>query len=211
MPRCIVSSYYPPARLYDVSNCRQPPLPIARSWLHFTSLDKSAPLLSPPAPVAPGNWVATAAFPPRFPLLVLLFIYIRPPQSKKQLILGIMPAEPKHAELRQKMQALKNLYISRHYTQCAKFGERLLADVDSTVSETFIFLPYLAAATPRRGLIKHQLTADRPIPCTVHTSISTLRCPTTFWPGKPRSRTATASSLLPKSITVLPLPCSRRK
>jgi hypothetical protein len=32
------------------------------------------------------------------------------------------------------MQALKDLYLNRHYTQCAKFGERLLGEVDTDVS-----------------------------------------------------------------------------
>ncbi|EAT88417.2 hypothetical protein SNOG_04657 [Parastagonospora nodorum SN15] len=32
-------------------------------------------------------------------------------------------------ELRQKMQVVKNAYVSRHYSQCAKYGERLLAEV----------------------------------------------------------------------------------
>jgi hypothetical protein len=33
------------------------------------------------------------------------------------------------------MQVVKNAYVSRHYTQCAKFGERLLAEVQGEVSK----------------------------------------------------------------------------
>jgi hypothetical protein len=40
-------------------------------------------------------------------------------------------------EMRQKMQVVKNAYISRHYTQCAKYGERLLVEVQGEVSATF--------------------------------------------------------------------------
>ncbi|KAH7076421.1 hypothetical protein BKA63DRAFT_532596 [Paraphoma chrysanthemicola] len=36
-------------------------------------------------------------------------------------------------ELRQKMQVIKDLYMSRHYTQCAKYGERLLAEVKAEI------------------------------------------------------------------------------
>jgi hypothetical protein len=39
-------------------------------------------------------------------------------------------------EMRQKMQVVKNAYIGRHYTQCAKLGERLLAEVQGEVSHT---------------------------------------------------------------------------
>lgn len=38
-------------------------------------------------------------------------------------------------EMRQKMQVVKNAYVSRHYTQCAKYGERLLAEVQGEVSD----------------------------------------------------------------------------
>jgi hypothetical protein len=31
------------------------------------------------------------------------------------------------------MQALKDLYAGRHYTQCANYGERLLGEVDNKV------------------------------------------------------------------------------
>lgn len=39
-------------------------------------------------------------------------------------------------EMRQKMQFVKTSYMSRHYTQCAKYGERLLAEVQGEVSIT---------------------------------------------------------------------------
>jgi hypothetical protein len=41
-------------------------------------------------------------------------------------------------EMRQKMQVVKNAYVSRHYTQCAKYGERLLVEVQGEVSTMFI-------------------------------------------------------------------------
>ncbi|OAL07318.1 hypothetical protein IQ06DRAFT_198010, partial [Phaeosphaeriaceae sp. SRC1lsM3a] len=44
-------------------------------------------------------------------------------------------------EMRQKMQVVKNAYISRHYTQCAKYGERLLAEVQGEIHP--IHLAYL--------------------------------------------------------------------
>ncbi|KAF2025225.1 hypothetical protein EK21DRAFT_76931 [Setomelanomma holmii] len=40
-----------------------------------------------------------------------------------------MLIEARWDEWRQKMQAVKEMYMSRHYTQCIKFGERLLAEV----------------------------------------------------------------------------------
>lgn len=47
--------------------------------------------------------------------------------------LSNMLAKARHDEIKEKMQALKDLYTSRHYTQCAKFGERLLSEVDIKV------------------------------------------------------------------------------
>jgi hypothetical protein len=41
-------------------------------------------------------------------------------------------------EMRQKMQVVKNAYVSRHYAQCAKYGERLLAEVQGEVSHLYI-------------------------------------------------------------------------
>lgn len=35
--------------------------------------------------------------------------------------------------LKEKMRALKNLYVSRHYTQCANYGERLLREIDDRI------------------------------------------------------------------------------
>jgi hypothetical protein len=37
-------------------------------------------------------------------------------------------------EMRQKLQVVKSAYVSRHYAQCAKYGERLLAEVQGEVS-----------------------------------------------------------------------------
>jgi hypothetical protein len=36
-------------------------------------------------------------------------------------------------EMREKMQVIKDAYVSRHYIQCAKYGERLLAEVKGEV------------------------------------------------------------------------------
>jgi signal transduction protein with GAF and PtsI domain len=36
-------------------------------------------------------------------------------------------------EMREKMQVIKDAYVRRHYTQCAKYGERLLAEVKGEV------------------------------------------------------------------------------
>ncbi|KAH7408343.1 hypothetical protein DE146DRAFT_371406 [Phaeosphaeria sp. MPI-PUGE-AT-0046c] len=44
-------------------------------------------------------------------------------------------------EMRQKMQVVKDAYISRHYSQCAKYGERLLAQVQGEIHP--IHLAYL--------------------------------------------------------------------
>ncbi|KAF3046478.1 hypothetical protein E8E12_010011 [Didymella heteroderae] len=37
--------------------------------------------------------------------------------------------EARYRELKEKMAALKSLYASRHYSQCAKFGELLLSEI----------------------------------------------------------------------------------
>jgi hypothetical protein len=37
-------------------------------------------------------------------------------------------------EMREKMQFVKNAYVSRHYTQCANYGKTLLAEVKGEVS-----------------------------------------------------------------------------
>jgi hypothetical protein len=47
--------------------------------------------------------------------------------------LSKMFAQATHDELKEKMQVLKELYTSRHYTQCAKFGERLLNETNDEV------------------------------------------------------------------------------
>jgi hypothetical protein len=44
-----------------------------------------------------------------------------------------MLAQATHDTLKEKMQVLKDLYSSRHYTQCAKFGERLLDEANDEV------------------------------------------------------------------------------
>jgi len=41
--------------------------------------------------------------------------------------------ESTYRELKEKMAALKSLYASRHYSQCAKFGELLLNEIHDQV------------------------------------------------------------------------------
>lgn len=41
--------------------------------------------------------------------------------------------EARYRELKEKMAALKSLYASRHYSQCAKFGELLLSEIHDQV------------------------------------------------------------------------------
>ncbi|EUC32381.1 hypothetical protein COCCADRAFT_98869 [Bipolaris zeicola 26-R-13] len=52
-----------------------------------------------------------------------------------------MVGQTKNCEMKQKMQVLKDLYLSRHYTRCAKSGERLLGEVDSSMHP--VHLAYL--------------------------------------------------------------------
>lgn len=39
--------------------------------------------------------------------------------------------------LRAKMQSIKALYHTRHYTQCAKYAERVLAEMEDKVCDVF--------------------------------------------------------------------------
>jgi hypothetical protein len=45
-----------------------------------------------------------------------------------------MSTQTQSDDMREKMQMIKTAYGSRHYTQCAKHGERMLADVKGDVS-----------------------------------------------------------------------------
>jgi len=45
-----------------------------------------------------------------------------------------MLAQAQWDDMTAKMQKIKNTYTIRHYTQCAREGERLLAHVQSDVS-----------------------------------------------------------------------------
>ena len=71
--------------------------------------------------------------------------------------------------LKAKMQALKDLYASRHYTQCASFGERLLGDINdkvcksNTTPRTFQALKVAKASAIHK---KQELTNNRSIPFT---------------------------------------------
>jgi hypothetical protein len=68
--------------------------------------------------------------------------------------------------LKAKMQALKDLYASRHYTQCATFGERLLGEINDEVCKsnstprTFHDLKVAKASVTRE---KQVLTNNRSI------------------------------------------------
>jgi hypothetical protein len=49
--------------------------------------------------------------------------------------LSKMLAQATYDEMKEKLQVLNDLYTSRHYTQCAKFGERLLDETNDKVCE----------------------------------------------------------------------------
>jgi len=69
--------------------------------------------------------------------------------------------------LKAKMQALKDLYASRHYTQCASFGERLLGDINDKVcksNSTPRTLRDLKVAKAGATREKQVLTNNRSIP-----------------------------------------------
>jgi hypothetical protein len=71
--------------------------------------------------------------------------------------------------LKEKMRALKNLYVSRHYTQCANYGERLLREIDDRVRDSihdaadFISFEIVAAGAKHKT---QGLTNNRSIPST---------------------------------------------
>ncbi|KAF1840419.1 uncharacterized protein K460DRAFT_323047 [Cucurbitaria berberidis CBS 394.84] len=44
-----------------------------------------------------------------------------------------MIIEARYNEMKEKMQVIKDLYLSRHYTQCAMFSERLLSEVHDEI------------------------------------------------------------------------------
>lgn len=45
-----------------------------------------------------------------------------------------MIIEAQYNEMREKLQFIRDLYRSGHYSQCAKFSERLLGEAHSGVS-----------------------------------------------------------------------------
>lgn len=47
-----------------------------------------------------------------------------------------MITEARYNEMKEKMQVIKDLYRSRHYTQCTQFSERLLREAHVEVSAT---------------------------------------------------------------------------
>lgn len=90
-----------------------------------------------------------------------------------------MAGQARNCEMKHRMQALKDLYLSRHYTRCAKSGERLLGEVDSSVSK------HTHCAFP----LDHNnkvLTIDRCIRFTWHILTFTLRYHTILWRGRPQ-------------------------
>lgn len=95
---------------------------------------------------------------------------------KKNTYSRKMVGQTKNREMKQKMQALKDLYFSRHYTRCARSGERLLGEVDSSVSK------HTHCAFP----LDHNkwLTIDRCIRFTWHILTFTPRYHTTLWRGR---------------------------
>jgi hypothetical protein len=65
--------------------------------------------------------------------------------------------------LKEKMRALKNLYVSRHYTQCANYGERLLREIDDRVRDSVISFEIVAAGAKHKT---QELMNNRSIPFT---------------------------------------------
>lgn len=57
--------------------------------------------------------------------------------------------ELRYRALKEKMAALKSLYASRHYSQCAKFGELLLSEIHDQVSTAINNGQVYSHMTPR--------------------------------------------------------------
>jgi hypothetical protein len=57
--------------------------------------------------------------------------------------LSSMFAQARYDERKENMLSVKNLYVSRHYTQCAKLGERLLSEADNEVRRKVIFVYHM--------------------------------------------------------------------
>lgn len=60
--------------------------------------------------------------------------------------------EGRYRELREKMAALKSLYASHHYQQCAKFGELLLSEIHDqvgTIKTIPLYTCVLSSKDPR--------------------------------------------------------------
>lgn len=159
---------------------RQPP----RSRLHLLISCASFHLLFLSLPPLLGLIPATApplttTFPtPTWSLLLQPTTDKKIPKYKKTY-LRKMVGQTKNCEMKQKMQVLKDLYLSRHYTRCAKSGERLLGEVDSSVSK------HTRCAFP----IDHNkkgLTIGRCTRFTWHILTFTLRYHTTLWRGRPQ-------------------------
>ncbi|EUC50926.1 hypothetical protein COCMIDRAFT_21641 [Bipolaris oryzae ATCC 44560] len=78
-----------------------------------------------------------------------------------------MVRQANNFQMKQKMQALKDMYLSRHYTRCAKSGERLLGEVDSSMHPVHLaYLNFYTALShdtlAREAIIKnrhHELVA----------------------------------------------------
>ena len=64
-------------------------------------------------------------------------------------------------QAKEKMQVVKDLYHSRHYAQCAKLGERLIAEAQPEVSTTENFLLFLCPSRHFAGPSHVQLAVQR--------------------------------------------------
>jgi hypothetical protein len=107
--------------------------------------------------------------------------------------------EARYQTLKERMQAVKGLYLSRHYTQCAKHGEQLLGQVKSAVSSRALQLVCTRTDTDE----------TRSTPSTWLISTSIRHCHTTLSLGKLRSRTVIMSLASQKSTTWPPSPHSQ--
>ncbi|KAJ4989209.1 hypothetical protein SVAN01_05288 [Stagonosporopsis vannaccii] len=116
--------------------------------------------------------------------------------------------EARYRELREKMAALKSLYASRHYSQCAKFGELLLSEIhDQTHPLHLAHLNFYTALShdtlAREATLKNrwkELSLAELHYNTAILALATLQSATPCDPWSPNS-----------STSALPSPYSRRR
>ncbi|KAF2626911.1 hypothetical protein BU25DRAFT_369381 [Macroventuria anomochaeta] len=116
--------------------------------------------------------------------------------------------EARYRELKEKMAALKSLYASRHYSQCAKFGELLLSEIhDQTHPLHLAHLNFYTALShdtlAREATLKNrwkELSLAELHYNTAILALSSLQSPTQCDPWSPNS-----------SISALPSPYSCRR